>query len=159
MPKEKVEDSVDFRGLCIAIAHKFAHLKEVLLYLSIEGHYRFLMLWQSDKKGWCYLLLQPLWPFLGRLITAFARCNAIEARSTISSMAQGDSVDQLPFCHGRVCWWRGGRTTLTFQHRSRSLRNKNPHVFSALLHQNLGRILHVGKGFCRSSSELGWQLK
>lgn len=30
MPKEKVEDSVEFRGLRIAIAHKFAHLKEVL---------------------------------------------------------------------------------------------------------------------------------
>ena len=49
VPKEKVEDSVDLHGLRIASAHKFAQLKEVLLYLSIEGHCRFLMPSQSDK--------------------------------------------------------------------------------------------------------------
>ena len=49
MPKEKVEDSVDFRDLRIAIAHKFAYIKEVMLYLPITERNRLLMSCESDK--------------------------------------------------------------------------------------------------------------
>jgi len=52
MPKEKVEDSVDFRDLRIAIAHKFAHLKEVMLYLPIAERDRPFMSCESEQRGW-----------------------------------------------------------------------------------------------------------
>jgi hypothetical protein len=65
-----------------------------------------------------------------------------------------ERVNAATFWDDPVGCCRRQLATLTFQHRSDSLRNKNPHVFR-LIPSGLGRILQVGKGFCRRSSELG----